>query len=188
MTDQIKTETIRKPLMSGHCASHAGKDSLSKQEFAAHDRCQRNGGGQRANPKREFQPCPCAFHYGEIFECGGCGREIAEALLWPFDEDGDMRYTHIDGSGRALGEDCAAGGKAPVVEEDDEAVEEEEVSGNPEEDIPDEIPDEDETDDLNADYEPEDEAEDDSDLEALIIDDPEDDDFTDLEALLAEDD
>lgn len=45
---------IRKPLMSGHCAS-GGTDYNN----AAHERCQRNGGFQRANPKREFQPCPC---------------------------------------------------------------------------------------------------------------------------------
>jgi hypothetical protein len=47
----------------------------------------------------------------ELYECGGCGRSIVEAPLWPFDftdnPDGDLRYTHIDvESGRALGEDC----------------------------------------------------------------------------------
>lgn len=106
---------IRKPLMSGHCAS--GGADLSN---ASHERCQKNGGFQRANPKREFQPCPCPCHYGtgpeaeaygeaaEVYECGGCGYEIVEATFWPLDTDGDVRYTHIDGTGRATGEDCTS--------------------------------------------------------------------------------
>lgn len=113
------TETIRKPLMSGHCASHIGHADLSEAQAASHSRCVNNGGGNRANPQREFQPCPCAHHYNldadgnpaEVYECGGCGREIVEAWYWPLDEDGETRYTHIDGTGRALGEECVS---APV--------------------------------------------------------------------------
>lgn len=109
-----RAEVIRKPLMSGHCASHRTGDTLSEAQAISHDRCVRNGAGQRANPAKEFQPCPCRFHYdtdesgepAEIYECGGCGREIVEAWYWPVDEDGETRYTHIDGTGRALGEEC----------------------------------------------------------------------------------
>jgi hypothetical protein len=94
--------TIRQPLMSGHCAYPSrgpdGNDS--------HSRCL---GYNRANPQGEFQPCPCPHHYEdcEEFECSGCGRTIKAAPFWPLDEDGDMRYTHIDpATGRATGEDC----------------------------------------------------------------------------------
>lgn len=115
------TEVIRKPLMSGHCA--VGNK-------ASHERCQRNGGFQRANPLKEFQPCPCSCHYGtgvdggaEVYECGSCGRAIVEAIYWPLDEDGDIRYTHIDETGRALGENCegksaAVSGNEPPPEKD----------------------------------------------------------------------
>jgi hypothetical protein len=59
----------------------------------------------------------------ELFECEACGGLIIEAPHWPLDEDGDVRYTHVDwiinddgvivgGTGRALGEEC--GTKAPV--------------------------------------------------------------------------
>ncbi len=106
-------EVVRRPLMSGHCSAHDKQHTLSEQGAASHERCDRNGGGNRANPAKEFQPCPCPHHYGtnpggeaEVFECGGCGKEIVEADYWPLDEDGDVRYTHIDGTGRALGEDC----------------------------------------------------------------------------------
>lgn len=125
MTELLGEAIIRKPLMSGHCAS-GGTDYTN----ASHERCQRNGGYQRANPQKEFQPCPCPCHYGvgpdvlapelevEVYECGGCGREIIEAVFWPLDADGDPRYTHIDGTGKALGEDCT---QSPAK-----------VSGNPE--------------------------------------------------------
>jgi hypothetical protein len=116
---------IRQPLMSGHCSSMG---RVSENGIAAHERCQRNGGGQRANPQRIFQPCPCACHFPapedvELFECSECGGLIIEAPNWPLDDHGDMRYTHVDwivnddgvivgGTGRALGEEC--GTKAPV--------------------------------------------------------------------------
>lgn len=101
--------TIRRPLKSGHCST------------AGHERCQRNGGFQRANPAKEFQPCPCWCHYPtddvEFYECGECGKIIIEATYWPLDEDEDPRYTHLDivlndegeiigGTGEALGEEC----------------------------------------------------------------------------------
>lgn len=95
-----ETETIRRPLMSGHCAF----PSASVGGETSHDRCR---GSNRANPQKEFQPCPCPCHYGEEYECGSCEQPIREAPLWPLDEDGDMRYTHIDRTGRAIGEDCS---------------------------------------------------------------------------------
>lgn len=104
---------IRKPLMSGHCS--VGNEG-------AHERCQRNGGGQRANPEKMFQPCPCACHYPitadtDLFECEGCGAVLIAVDYWPLDAEDDVRYTHIDlifndeweivgGTGRALGEEC----------------------------------------------------------------------------------
>ncbi len=97
-------EVIRKPLLSGWCST-VSTDPVTGE--TSHERCERLGGGQRANPAKEFQPCPCPCHYGEEFECGGCGRTIREAPLWPYDVDGDLRYTHIDRDGRAVGEDCA---------------------------------------------------------------------------------
>lgn len=122
MADTITAEIIRKPLMSGHCAGHALAVDLSEQSALAHARCDANGAGNRANPLKEWQPCPCPHHYNQsdVYECGGCGREIVEAPHWPLDEDGDVRYTHIDGTGRALGEDCANQPKARESEPDPE--------------------------------------------------------------------
>lgn len=107
---------IRRPLMSGHCA-FMGRESENGR--ASHARC---AGGQRANPEKTFQPCPCPCHFPEpddmeLYECGSCGQVIIEAPRWPLDEDEDTRYTHMDlilnddgevvgGSGRALGEEC----------------------------------------------------------------------------------
>lgn len=95
-------EIIGTLIMSGHCSFPVTDDPQS-----SHDRCARNGGGSRANPAKIFTPCPCACHLGETFECSGCGRPIREALSWPFDEDGDIRYTHVAADGRACGEDCS---------------------------------------------------------------------------------
>lgn len=109
--------TIRKPLMSGHCA-HFPLDTENGRR--SHERCQRNGGGQRANPQKMFQPCPCPCHFdaeADLYECEGCGGVIMAAPDWPLDEDDDVRYTHVDftlndngevvaGDGRALGEEC----------------------------------------------------------------------------------
>lgn len=108
MTTTLGEAVIRQPLMSGHCAVGG----------TGHERCQRNGGGQRANPQCIFQPCPCPCHYTnaddelEVFECGACGGEIVECGYWPLDADGDVRYAHVDGDGRVLGEECTR--KAPV--------------------------------------------------------------------------
>lgn len=84
---------MRRPLMSGFCAHPTDNDS--------HTRCH---GGNTANPDNEFQPCPCACHLGETYECGGCGRDIREApLLGPDPEDGDAQYVHVDPrDGRAV--------------------------------------------------------------------------------------
>lgn len=90
-------ELHERMLMSGHCA-HPSSDGDS------HARC---SGGQRANPRSIFQPCPCPCHLGEEYECGNCGRPVHEAALWPDDEDGDVRYTHVEPqTGRAIGEVC----------------------------------------------------------------------------------
>ena len=93
-------EPMRPPMMSGHCAF-----PQTRHPEESHARCR---GGQRANPAKVFQPCPCVCHfpYGETYECGSCGGVIILAEHWPLDEDGDQRYTHIDNSGRALGEEC----------------------------------------------------------------------------------
>jgi hypothetical protein len=115
MTEQavLGEAVIRQPLMSGHCSVGG----------TGHERCQRNGGGQRANPARLFQPCPCVCHYTnaddelEVYECGACGGEIVECAYWPLDEDGDVRYAHVDASGRVLGEECT---RKPVSRNDDD--------------------------------------------------------------------
>ena len=87
----------RKPLMTGHCAFPASNIT------DPHARCL---GGNRANPDKEWQPCPCECHLGETYECG-CGRLIREAPLWrDFEGDEDMIYVHIEESGRAVGEHC----------------------------------------------------------------------------------
>lgn len=91
---------MRRPMMSGFCAT---PQTVNPEE--SHARCR---GGNRANPAREFQPCPCPCHLGEEFECGNCGRDLREAPLWINDDAPDeMVYVHIDKDGRALGEECA---------------------------------------------------------------------------------
>lgn len=117
MSDAI----IRRPLMSGHCNTA----NASSVPLEAHARCTRNGGGNRANPLKEFQPCPCACHFmdadgaaPERFECEGCGKDVIEAVGWPtyteVNDEGEReeftRYTHVDAQGFALGEDCAVSG------------------------------------------------------------------------------
>lgn len=90
------------PRLSGHCATPATSDPQ-----ASHDRCARLRGGSTANPTKTYTPCPCPCHLGETFECGGCGRPIREAPLWPNeDEPGEMVYTHLDKDGSAVGEAC----------------------------------------------------------------------------------
>lgn len=116
--EQVVAEVIRLPLMSGHCHTHSTQpvgQPLTELGQAAHERCVSNGSGNRANPWREFQPCPCPHHYldadgqpVERFECSECGKEIIAVEHWPKDEDGDDRYAHVDGSGRVLGEECYA--------------------------------------------------------------------------------
>lgn len=96
---------MRKPMMSGHCANPA-----TDNPTASHERCQRMGGGNRANPRKEYQPCPCSCHFAdqEQYECE-CGGVLVEAPHWP-QEDPDYKgepvYTHLDKNGFALGEMC----------------------------------------------------------------------------------
>jgi len=118
---QVVAEPIGALIPSGHCSFPVTSDPQS-----SHDRCARNGGGSRANPKKVFTPCPCACHYGEEFECGGCGRPIVECLAWPFDVDGDLHYTHVDEKGWATGEECGTPARGFQKQE---AEPEEEVSG-----------------------------------------------------------
>lgn len=93
-------------MMSGHCAF-----PTTDSPVTSHDRCEVHGGGNTANPKKEFHPCPCSCHLGEEFECGNCGRALREAPLWPNTdpdcEPDEMVYTHVDPhTGRAIGEVC----------------------------------------------------------------------------------
>lgn len=94
-------EPIRRPLISGHCA-HPG---VVPEE--SHARCQRNGGFTRANPDKVFQPCPCRCHFpAEEYECE-CGATLVEAPHYPLDEDGDVRYVHLDPrTGRVTDGEC----------------------------------------------------------------------------------
>lgn len=86
------SEAIRRPLISGHCAF-----PQTRNPDESHQRCQKNGGGSRANPDKIFQPCPCLCHYpAEHYECGSCGGTILAAPHYPLDEDGDIHYVHLD--------------------------------------------------------------------------------------------
>lgn len=88
--------------MSGHCAF---PQTAHPEE--SHARCARMGAGNYARPSKEFQPCPCACHLGDEFECE-CGGVLREAPDWPNEyEPGEMVYVHIDPrTGRATGEEC----------------------------------------------------------------------------------
>ena len=100
-TPATKTsEVIRRPLMSGHCAF---PQSANPDE--SHARCK---GYSRANPDKIFQPCPDLCHYPkERYECAGCGGTILAAPHYPLDEDGDIRYVHLDTKrNRASDEEC----------------------------------------------------------------------------------
>ena len=90
------SEEILRPLMSGFC---------SAPSTGSHERCV---GGQRANPGKVFQPCPCRCHLGEErFECGNCNGTLALSipLTGVLGED---TYVHIDQkTGRSYGEFCS---------------------------------------------------------------------------------
>ena len=87
-----------RPIKSGHCNT---PQTAKPQE--SHDRCERMGGGTLTKSTGRFHPCYCHCHLGETFECGGCGRPIREAPLWPnMDEPEEMTYVHVDASGDAL--------------------------------------------------------------------------------------
>lgn len=110
--------TIGKMIMSGHC-----QFPQTDHPEESHERCARNGGGATTRLTDVFHPCPDPCHYGETYECGGCGQPIREALAWPLDEDGDMRYTHVARDGRAMGEDCTDNVSGNVVPELAEMIE-----------------------------------------------------------------
>lgn len=132
---------MREPMMSGHCLTPQTADPVE-----SHDRCARNGGGNRACPTKEFAPCPCPCHYpAERYECEECGGDLAEAPLWP-DEDAaaeesepEVVFTHVDPrTGRATGFECPTSKRAqaraetvpevsrtgPIIEAGDETDEE----------------------------------------------------------------
>jgi hypothetical protein len=117
-------------MISGHCAT-----PQTDNPEESHERCHKNGGGNRANPFRQFSPCPCPCHYPEErYECGNCGGMLAEAPLWPqTDGTDDPVYTHMDAkTGRAIGEECG-GTVSRNTDPEPEAVEEVE-DDEPEED------------------------------------------------------
>lgn len=93
------SEAVRRPLISGHCAFPQSKDPNE-----SHRRCR---GYSRANPDKIFQPCPCPCHFPEDrYECE-CGATLAEAVHYPLDEDGDVRYVHVDPTtGRMVDGEC----------------------------------------------------------------------------------
>lgn len=99
---------MRSPLMSGHCGAPSP---------GSHERCEKMGAGQRANPDHEFQPCPDGCHFDrdcEQYECESCGGVLIETT-WPNDDPEDVDedgvpypvYTHMDvRNWRALGQEC----------------------------------------------------------------------------------
>lgn len=94
---------MRQPVRSGHCAF-----PQTRKPQESHDRCDRQGAGNRFSPTKEFSPCPCWCHLDtEEYECGNCGRELREAPRWPNEEDPDEPvFVHIDDQGNAIGEEC----------------------------------------------------------------------------------
>lgn len=87
-------------MISGHC-----QNPQTAHPEESHDRCARNGAGAAANPTRAWRPCRCGCHLGEHYECGNCGRGIAESIYW--DGSGEVVYVHVDpATGEAIGEDC----------------------------------------------------------------------------------
>lgn len=97
------TLTLGRVIRSGHCAF-----PQTEHPEQSHERCHVQGAGSTANPRGVYHPCPCPCHFPEErYECANCGGVLAEAPHWPLDEDGDVRYTHIDtATGCASGEDC----------------------------------------------------------------------------------
>lgn len=105
-------EEIRDPLMSGHCGAPATNGD-------SHARCDKMGAGQRANPDKVFQPCPCPHHLKKKrFECGNCGGALAKAkgplrealllaLTEPDEEPDEDVYVHVSTkTGRMVGVYC----------------------------------------------------------------------------------
>lgn len=98
----------RNPQMSGHCRfpqTHKPEES--------HARC---NGGNYANPRREFQPCPCWCHLkDETFECANCPGWLVEAPFWENDDPDDVDengnpnpvYVHVDENFNAIGVECS---------------------------------------------------------------------------------
>lgn len=114
-------------MMSGHCAW-----PQTDHPEESHERCTRMGGGNRANPSKDFSPCPCPCHYpADEYECADCGGTLKEAPLWPNEwGDDEPVYTHIDpATGRATGEACPV--KAPAKPKREPAPEPEPVYYEP---------------------------------------------------------
>lgn len=101
-----KARSRRLFLLMGHCGRGCPSSS--------HERCHRTGGGQAANPDKEWQWCPCSCHLAkdeagepDLYDCQ-CGGVIALAPLMGEDEDGDPIYVHVDprDGNRMIGLEC----------------------------------------------------------------------------------
>lgn len=93
-----------KPLMSGHC-----RFPRSKKPKKSHHWCEdKNGAGTYVKVSDTYLACSCPCHLGEEYECGGCGRPIREAPLWPDPDNPDGPvYVHVDvTTGEAIGVEC----------------------------------------------------------------------------------
>lgn len=90
----------REPLMSGFCNFPQTSDP-----DASHGRC---AGGQRANPGRVPQPCPCPHHLSEErFDCS-CGGELAIHTWLSESVYGEDTYVHVHPrTGRMTSEYCS---------------------------------------------------------------------------------
>lgn len=89
-------ERVRSPLISGWCGVGSPE--------ASHVRCL---GGQRANPDKVFQPCPCPCHLPEErYDCDNCGGELAESTILS-EVMGEEVWVHVsEKTGRMVGEYC----------------------------------------------------------------------------------
>jgi hypothetical protein len=96
--------------MSGHCATPSTENPES-----SHDRCALNGGGNKARPSKEFQPCPCPCHYEGLptYECE-CGGTLVETRIENDDpkdidpETGELYpvYFHLAHDGSITTQEC----------------------------------------------------------------------------------
>lgn len=93
-------DEVRPPLMSGFCNFPSTSDPKS-----SHRRC---AGGQRYNPARVPQPCPCPHHLKKKrYECECGGTLAVHKWLTEYVYDGEPAYVHVDpDTGRMTSEYC----------------------------------------------------------------------------------